>query len=144
MDYAVIDHLSEAQLQDLHALYQTVWWAKGRSLADTRQLVQNSDIVIGLCEPESATLVGFSRVLTDYLFRAIIFDVIVAPGCQGQGVGRALLEATVNHRDLAAVESIGLSCLPDVVPFYQKWGFSDETEQKLMQRSHYARRPVDE
>ncbi|MFE4104687.1 GNAT family N-acetyltransferase [Almyronema epifaneia] len=141
MGYPLIHQLTEAQIQDLHRLYQTVWWAKGRSLADTRQLVHNTDIVLGLCEPDSTTLIGFSRVLTDYLFRAVILDVMVAAGYQGQGLGRALLEAIVNHPELAQVESFSLFCTPEMVPFYQKWGFTDHLTQKLMQRSHYERRP---
>ncbi|NJN01699.1 MAG: GNAT family N-acetyltransferase [Leptolyngbyaceae cyanobacterium SL_1_1] len=140
MGCTVINQLSKAQIQDLHQLYQTAWWARGRSLDDTRRLVQNTDEVFGLCADESARLIGFSRVLTDYLFRALILDVIVAPDYQGQGLGRILLDAMVNHPALAQVESFGLFCTAEMVPFYEKWGFTDKLTQKLMQRSHYERR----
>jgi ribosomal protein S18 acetylase RimI-like enzyme len=68
--------------------------------------------------------VAFCRVLTDFVFRATIYDVIVAPPHRGQGLGRRLLDAITTHPRLQNVSVLWLCCEPDRVPFYEKWGFT--------------------
>jgi hypothetical protein len=41
------------------------------------RMLQHTDLVVGVCT-EPGQLVGFTRVLTDQVFKAVIFDVIVA------------------------------------------------------------------
>ena len=57
---------------------QGEWWTRSRSLEETKQCVLGSQICIGITS-EADNLVGFVRVLTDFTFKALIFDVIVAP-----------------------------------------------------------------
>ncbi len=68
---------SEEHLVQLHHLYQGEWWTKRRSIEATRRVVHGSQICLGL-ETHAGELVGFARVLTDFTFKAFIFDVIVA------------------------------------------------------------------
>jgi len=80
-----------------------------------------------------AALAAFARVLTDWVYRAIVFDVIVATDYRGRGLGATLVEHITTHPRLAQVECIQLFCTPDMQPFYQKYGFS-QAEQLLMVR----------
>lgn len=129
-------HLNEGQIEDLYQLYQLAWWAKHRQRNDIRRMLEHTDEIIALVEPDQR-LVAFARVLTDYVYRATVYDVIVKDSDRGQGVGRQLLETIVNHPALQSVEAIYLTCLPDIVPFYEKWGFKTEAEQLLMKRTHF-------
>jgi GNAT superfamily N-acetyltransferase len=136
MLYQKIDRLSTDHVQQLHELYQTEWWTKERTLQDVEVMVQHSDLVFGVLETESSRLVGFARVLTDRVFKAIIFDVIVAAEYRNEGIGKVLMEWLQEHPDLKSVRHFELYCLPEVAPFYEKWGFSaDLGKIQLMRRA---------
>lgn len=131
-----IERLTECQIQDLHALYQGEWWSRDRTPEQTRRVVEHSDLTLGYVEAETGKLVAFARVLTDRVFKAFIFDVIVAPSQRGTGLGRQLVEALLAHPVLAEVEHVELYCLPELVPFYQQWGFTEELGAiRLLRRS---------
>ena len=76
MLYNNVDRLTEAQAIQLHALYQREWWTAGRTLEDVRAMLAGSDHLYGICDGETAQLAGFARVLTDGVFKALVFDVI--------------------------------------------------------------------
>lgn len=129
-----IDQLDEAQSSELHQLFQAEWWTKGRTLEDTRRMLKQCDLIVAFCEPEGRKLAAFSRVLTDFVYKAFIFDVIVAAPYRRSGTGRALLEAIVQHPDLQQVRHLELYCLPELVPFYEKWGFSSQSDKLAFMR----------
>jgi len=128
MDLKLIHELTQQQITDLHNLYQSEWWAKGRMLEDVRKMVEHSDEIIAYCDPETDRLVAFSRVITDYVYKALILDVIVAKEFRNQNLGRKLMDSICNHPPLKSVRHRELFCLPELIPFYQKWGFSEEVD----------------
>jgi predicted GNAT family N-acyltransferase len=135
MPFEMIDHLTDAQIEELHTLFQSEWWTKGRQLDDVRRMVQHTDIIIAFCESNTQKLVAFTRILTDYVYKALVFDVIVAAPYRNTGLGRQLMDAVANHPALKAVRHIELYCLPELVPFYQQWGFTTELgELRFMRR----------
>lgn len=119
-----LDSFSEAHIAQLHALFQSEWWTKGRTLDDVRHMVRNSSLVVAFEETETGRLVAFCRLLTDFVFRATLYDVVVAADHRGSGLGRRLMEAVAAHPKLQRVEVIWLCCLPELIPFYEQWGFS--------------------
>jgi predicted N-acetyltransferase YhbS len=125
MNLQVITDLRDPHIAQLHALYQDEWWTKGRSLELTRQCVKESQVCFGLVD-EAGTLVGFARVITDYTFKALVFDVIVAKHLRGRGLGDRLVGLVRDHERLRSVKHIELYCLPELVPFYSRFGFSDQ------------------
>lgn len=66
-------------------------------------------------------LVGFARVLTDGLYRALIDDVIVDASLRGQNLGSRMMQRLAER--LAGVEEIFLRCEPDMAPFYERLGY---------------------
>lgn len=118
----LIEHLSAAQLEQLTALYQTAWWTRGRTLQETRSGVAGSTVCLALVDHDDR-LQAFCRVLTDGVFKALVFDVIVAPDLQGQGLGQRLMDALLSHPQLQGVKHIELYCLPELQPYYRQWGF---------------------
>jgi len=127
-----IDHLTEDQVSQLYRLYQLEWWTKGRSLADVHTMLTHSDYIFGVCEPGSDRLIAFARVLTDRVFKAFIFDVIVDRAYRGTGLGKATMERVVSHPDLFRVKHFELYCLPELIPFYARWGFSTEVGEIVL------------
>jgi ribosomal protein S18 acetylase RimI-like enzyme len=95
-------------------------------------MLAGTDLVLALIERAGDRLIGFTRVLTDWRYRAYVYDVIVARDWQGRGLGRALMDALLSR--LAGVESIELTCRPEMIGFYRRWGFSDELGGSLLMR----------
>jgi ribosomal protein S18 acetylase RimI-like enzyme len=98
-------------------------------------MLQHSDMIIGLSNTDNQKLIGFARVLTDYIYRAVIWDVMVDEAYQKQGLGQTLIQSILEHPQLQSIEAFLLVCLPETIPFYEKLGFtSDVGELKLMKR----------
>ena len=76
-------------------------------------------------------LVGFGRATSDGVFRAVLWDVVVADDEQGQGLGRQLVEALLASRKLNGVERVYLMTT-NSTGFYKRLGFEVITNQKLM------------
>lgn len=125
-DFEMVHQLSQKQIRELRRLYPAEWWSKDRKISDIKKMLEHSDIVIGLVEPKKKKLVGFTRVLTDYVYKALVFDVIVAEPYRNRGLGKLLMEAVLRHPALKKVEHIELYCLPELIPFYQQWGFTEK------------------
>ena len=128
--------LSDKNIEELHLLYQTEWWTKGRSLQETTACVKGSQINIGILSNENS-LIAYARVLTDFTFKALIFDILVSESQRGNGLGGKLIYLIKEHKALASVKSFELYCLPEMFSFYEKHGFSTEVgDIKLMRQSN--------
>jgi len=96
-------------------------------------MLDNSQIIIGI-ENEQKELIAFARVLSDLVYKAFIFDVIVDSGYRGKNLSKVLMEAVLNHPKLKNIEGIELYCLAEMKPFYEKWGFSDMTGELVFMK----------
>jgi N-acetylglutamate synthase-like GNAT family acetyltransferase len=129
----ITHQLDAKHIEQLHLLYQSESWAKGRTLTETKSCVSNSSICIAMIEKEG-NLVGFTRVLTDYVFKALIFDVIVHEKYRGDGLGNTLIAAIKNHPKLTSVKHFELYCLEELDHFYQKHGFTTNVSNMRLMR----------
>lgn len=118
-----IYEFSEQQIKQVHGLYKQVWWAKQRTLDETVACVRGSQVCIGVID-EAEQLIGFVRVLSDFIYKAVIFDVIVAPEQRGSGLGKRLIKLVQEHHRLCNVKHFELYCLPEMESFYESMGFS--------------------
>ncbi len=112
------------RLLDKHA-----FWAQGRSIHQLRSLLAGSTVVISLWRGKR--LVGFGRATSDGIYRAILWDVVVAGDLQGQGLGRQVVEALLRSSALKNVERIYLMTTHQS-DFYTQLGFKLCLEQKLL------------
>jgi GNAT superfamily N-acetyltransferase len=137
----LIQRLERAHVAQLHELYQHEWWTQGRTREDVERMLDGTTYVFGFCTASDNRLVGFARVLTDGVFKGIIFDVIVASPYRRTGLGTRLMNAILEHPVLRTVRHLELYCLPGMVPFYEKWQFSTEVSGvKYMRRIATRRR----
>lgn len=123
MTYSVVSELSDAHIADLVELYGNEFWSQYRQPEDVVQMLRGTDVVVGFVN-EHDRLIAFTRVLTDFVYRAVIFDVIVKPSDRQKGLGAKLLDRVVEHPQLRSVECFLLFCLPEMIPFYERWEFS--------------------
>jgi GNAT superfamily N-acetyltransferase len=132
IDVRIASQVEPDQLPDLTALFRSAWWMTDRTEDETARILAESDLLFVATRGDR--LVGFARVLTDYTEIALVLDVVVGPGERGSGYGAALLEAVVGDPQLAGVRSIELVCQPELVPFYRRFGFTDEVGRSLLMR----------
>jgi predicted GNAT family N-acyltransferase len=136
LKFELRNHLSSSQVEDLLRLYGNEWWSKERTRSDVERMVLASDVLFAMVEKGSESLAAFARVLTDRTYLALVLDVIVAPEYRGHGLGRLLVEGICSEPTLQNVASIELVCQPELIPFYQKWGFSENVgRSRLMRRT---------
>ncbi len=132
--YRIVETLTESQISDLMELYKNEFWCDKRTREDVVKMLAATDVIIGLVD-EGDRLIAFTRVMTDFVYRAMVFDVIVNQAHRKMGLGAQLMDAVINHPKLQAVEKSYLSCLPKMIPFYERWGFTDHMgEMKFMGR----------
>lgn len=69
-------------------------------------------------------LVAAARATSDGIYYASVFDVVVAPDEQGNGVGRLVMESLLAKLPF---DRVFLTSAPDKKGFYAKFGFLDQT-----------------
>lgn len=121
--YRIVAELNETQISDLVDLYKNEFWSQERTHEGVVKMLAATNIIIGLVDDRDR-LVGFTRVFTDFVYRAMVFDVIVKSTHRKLGLGAKLMDAVVNHPDLRSVEYLILYCLAEMMPFYKRWGFT--------------------
>lgn len=130
-----ITELTDSHIDDLLELYRNEWWTETREREELPQMVASSDELVAFEDSDSKELVAFARVLTDYTYKALVFDVIVAVSQRGHGLGERLMEEILNHSRLVDVEQFELYCLKEMAGFYERWGFTDKLgDIRLMRR----------
>ncbi|KAK9866467.1 hypothetical protein WJX84_011004 [Apatococcus fuscideae] len=73
-------------------------------------------------------LIGLARATSDHAFNATIWDVLVDPEYQGQGLGKTLVEKIVRSLLRQDITNITLFADARVVDFYQNLGFAADPE----------------
>lgn len=116
--------LTPSQIDQLVDLFQSEWWTKGRTKPDVERILVSGGPVFAFIDPANDELVAFARVLTDGVYKAMIFDIIVKSTWRNTGLGGLLMETVMSDTSIASVKHRELYCLEEMVPFYEKWGFT--------------------
>jgi len=130
---------SAAHARQLHALFQKEWWTAARSLDEVDDMLRLATHRYAIRHVASDHLVAFARVVTDGIFKALIFDVIVDDAHRGEALGHRLMKRIETDPTLSRVAHLELYCLPELQPFYERHGFTrDIGGVGLMRRDHRA------
>ena len=125
MNVSITHKLSSNQIDQLVELYRNEFWCNTRTRSNVEKMLLHSDIVIGLIDSDN-NLIGFVRVLTDYVYKVMIYDLIIHPDCRGKQLGKVLMDEIISHPELKAIPHFDLYCLPEMFAFYQQFGFTAE------------------
>ncbi len=109
--------------QQFLALFDTTGWNhEYQATADElARMLTNSQFLVAAYDGEG--LVGFGRVVTDGVLHAMIYDMIVRPDYQGQGIGTRILHMLVQWCRQGRIRDIQLFCAGGKRAFYEKNGF---------------------
>lgn len=121
-------HNEPPDVSQLLGLFHQAPWAKGRSLDEAKEMLRHTDLTLYAWDGDR--LIGFGRVLTDFIYRATIWDVIVDRAYQGQGVGTEIVRRILNHPRLKKVELFWLCTRRP--GFYEKLGFSSKEQTGMV------------
>ena len=111
-------------------LMKQTYWAPERSEEDVLTAVKNS-ISFGAFDEED-NLVGFARVVTDFVSIWYLCDVIVDEKHRGQGIGKMLISAVTFDERFAKASA--LLKTKDAHGLYRKYGFMDVDANRVMYR----------
>lgn len=116
-----VRNLTPLDAPALTVLYGDYAWWSDREVDEVRRALAGTDVAVGL--EDDGELVAAARILTDYTYYATVYDVIVAADRRGEGLGRTLLEAVVEHPELENLPGLSLLCREGLVPYYESVGF---------------------
>ena len=120
----------EINIDELITLLKQTYWAAERP----RELVQKSllhSVNYGAFD-ESGHLIGFARVVTDFVSIYYVCDVIVDEGHRGFGIGKALVDTIVSDERFAHIGA--LLKTKDAHGLYRQYGFQDVDTNRVMYR----------
>ena len=109
----------QIELEQLQNLLRQTGWANHRSIEGVQKMLEGTPLTLGAWEGDR--LVGFARVITDGIYRALIDDVVVEESKRGTGIGSELMRRVIER--LAEVEEVFLHCGEQVVSFYERHRF---------------------
>ena len=128
----IIEALDNNLIAQLKKLYDLNHWSQNRSIERIKIALKNSTLTIGIIQNNQ--LLGFGRLLSDQVFRATIYDIMIQNDRQNQGLGKQLINYMLNHNTLKNVTQIDICCRPEKESFYKKWHF-----KKNLQNTNYLR-----
>lgn len=118
--YLISTNRARLDVDAIHAyLSRESYWARGRSRERVARGIENS-LPFGLYR--GGAQVGFARVVTDYATFAWVADVYVIEPERGQGLGKALIAAIVEHEAVRDVPRVVLATA-DAHGLYEQHGF---------------------
>lgn len=110
--YLFYDSKHAVAASELQDLYRYTLWGRSRSIEGIEAMLEGTGMCFSArCDQK---LVGFCRVITDFIYRASLWDVMVHPEHQGQGVGSALVDYALTH---PAIKKI-----PLILTYTSEWG----------------------
>jgi len=85
--------------EQLQRMFVAIGWSDGTEPPEMMKNYNvpfiNSTLVVSAWQNER--LVGAVRVLSDTMFRSVIYDLLVLPEFQNKGVGRELIKRCITH-----------------------------------------------
>nr|YP_009297273.1 GCN5-like N-acetyltransferase [Porphyridium sordidum]AOM66616.1 GCN5-like N-acetyltransferase [Porphyridium sordidum] len=115
---------SNLDLDKLESLCESVGWIK-RPAKRVESALDNSlvTIIAFYKDLETLELIGFARATSDKTFHATIWDLVIEPRFQGQGLGKLLMYNLIEELRILNISTVALFADSNVVKFYDKLGF---------------------
>ena len=130
MDIFYNDMKKDLPQGDLHKLFIAVGWSDG---SETPEMVKNYNIpfinsTLVVSAWENGCLVGAVRVLSDKMFRSVIYDLAIYPEFQNKGIGKELVKRCIEHYPNS--EWL-VQTTKETAGYYEKLGFEINNDKFL-------------
>jgi GNAT superfamily N-acetyltransferase len=117
-DFWITDEVAAVDVDFFATALNSTYWAEGRP-RDVIEKSLKTSLVFSLFENERQ--IGFTRVVSDQATFAWICDVYVHPDYRGRGLGKWLMECTLEHPSTKV--RINLLATRDAHGLYEQFGF---------------------
>ena len=105
------------------------FWAQKREPKNIKRMLANSSLVITIGNKKK--LIAFGRALSDGVYRAVLWDVVVAEEFQKQGIGTKLINSLLESAELKNINKVYVMTT-HCSQFYSSMNFEKELEQTLL------------
>jgi len=129
-DFVLSDDKSLIQINRVHEMLLTTYWARNRSIEVMQKSIDNS-LCFGIYKEELQ--IGFARCITDYAVLYYLADVVIDEAYRGQGLGKALMKFISEHEQVS--DLIGFLNTKDAHGLYEQFGYKT-SEGEAMARRH--------
>nr|YP_010336306.1 GCN5-like N-acetyltransferase [Goniotrichopsis reniformis]UNJ14712.1 GCN5-like N-acetyltransferase [Goniotrichopsis reniformis] len=115
---------NKVNMYELEQLCSLVGWGK-RPPKKVKCAMNNSIINLTLYSDYNSKykLIGFVRAISDQAFNATIWDMVIHPDYQSQGLGTLLMKKIIQELRYLEIDTITLFADSKSIKFYNKLGF---------------------
>ena len=108
---------------EFYPLYTTTQWNDRLQLnpEELERAIYNSYYVVSVYENKQ--LIGFGRVVSDGVAYATIYDVMVSPSWQNQGIGSKIIRKLVDKCERHDIRRIYLFAAKNAENYFKRLGF---------------------
>jgi ribosomal protein S18 acetylase RimI-like enzyme len=117
VEIQIYNDLSRANWEEMKEVYHSVGWSKHTHELIKKVFEASHVITIVTC---NGRIVGFGRALSDGVFNAAIYDVVVHREFQHLGIGKKILDNLLDQ--LKHISCVHLISTAGKEAFYQKAG----------------------
>ncbi|MED3654599.1 GNAT family N-acetyltransferase [Heyndrickxia sporothermodurans] len=117
MDIKIHSDFSKVNLEEMKEIYTSVGWTK-HSEEIIKQVFEASNVLAFVTV--NGRVIGFGRGMSDGVFNAAIYDVIVHPDFQKQGIAKQIMEYLLDK--LSNVSCVHLISTTGNEGFYKRLG----------------------
>jgi GNAT superfamily N-acetyltransferase len=117
--------------EELQDLYRFTRWGRSRSLEQIEKMLAGSSMCFSV--RYNGKLIAFCRILTDFVFRGSLWDILVHPDYQGKGLGSQLLQYALNHPAIKPLPLI-VTYTSELIEFMGKHDFEPREGLLILQR----------
>jgi len=116
MEIEIHGDFSNANLDEMREVYQSVGWRHTNEII--KQVFEASNVIALVTI--NGRIVGFGRAISDGVFNAAIYDVVVHRDYQKQGIAKSIMEFLLDK--LTDVSCVHLISTTGNEEFYRKMG----------------------
>ncbi|ABO68145.1 MULTISPECIES: GNAT family N-acetyltransferase [Geobacillus] len=117
MDIKIHSDFSHANLNEMREVYSSVGWTK-HTTKIIKQVFEASNVIA--LATINGRIIGFGRAISDGVFNAAIYDVVVHRDFQKQGIAKKIMEFLLDQ--LSHVSCVHLISTTGNEEFYRKLG----------------------
>lgn len=131
-DIYITKKIDKSKIKEVVSLLHKSEWAKERKEEEIEKSIENSKCYV-LHNGEDE-IIGFARIITDFVTTFYLMDVIVDKAYRGQGLGKMLLDNVM--KDVGNL--YGILHTDSAQRFYEAYGFvvtsTSESGESIMER----------
>ena len=118
MEIKINSAFANANLDEIREVYASVGWTKHTNEI-IKEVFETSNVIALVTFNDK--IIGLGRAMTDGVFNAAIYDVVVHQDFQRQGIAKRIMEFLLDQ--LSQVSCVHLISTTGNEEFYQKLGF---------------------